>query len=305
MAIKNISIIGLGALGILYAEHFSQKLHTEDFQIIADEKRIQHYQKEGIYCNEALCQFNYVTPHTARSTSDLIIIATKFDGLAEAIQMIQPLVGEQTIILSVINGIISEEMLAEAFGYHRVLYCVAQGMDAAKKGNHMTYVNKGILCIGADHPEMSQKALSDVADFFQKTQLPFEVDDHMRHRLWGKFMLNVGVNQTLASLEGTYQDIFFDGPARETMIGAMKEVIQLANLEGVALNETDLNYWLDVLTKLRPDGKPSMAQDVEAKRKSELPLFAGTVLTLAKKHNLATPYNEALYEKILQKEQAY
>ncbi|MBQ0140762.1 MAG: ketopantoate reductase family protein [Kurthia sp.] len=305
MTIQSISIIGLGALGILYAEHFTKHLHNENLQIIADESRIQRYESQGIYCNGELCHFNYATPGSIHTPSDLIIVATKFEGLEEAIQTIKPLVGEQTIILSVINGIISEEMLAEAFGYQHVLYCVAQGMDAVKQKNQMTYVNKGLLCIGNDHPEMSSQALSSVATFFEKSQLPFEIDANMRHRLWGKFMLNVGVNQTLASIEGKYGDIFLDGPPRQTMVGAMREVIQIANLEGVALTESDLDYWLQVLSKLSPDGKPSMAQDVGAKRKSELPLFAGTVLKLARKHQLAVPYNESLYDIITQKEMLY
>lgn len=305
MTINNVSIIGLGALGILYAEHFTKHLSQKAIQIIANEQRIQRYKKEGVYCNGELCQFNYVAPTDIHSTSDLIIIATKFDGLDDAIQTIKPLVGEQTIILSVINGIISEEILAEAFGFEQILYCVAQGMDAHKIGNQMTYVNKGILCIGADQPAMSQQALSDVADFFTKTHLPFEIDPNMRHRLWGKFMLNVGVNQTVAAIEGTFKDIFVEGEARQTMIGAMREVIQIANLENVPLTEADLDYWLDVLSKLTPDGKPSMAQDVEARRKSELPLFAGTVRQYAKKHGISVPFNDALYAQITEKEMSY
>lgn len=305
MTIKNISIIGLGALGILYADHFTKYLPKKNVQIIADEHRIQRYKKQGLYCNGELCHFNYLQPSAIHTPADLIIIATKFDGLAEAIQIIKPLVGEQTIILSVINGIVSEDMLAQEFGFEHVLYCVAQGMDAHKINNQMSYMNKGILSIGADHPEMSKQSLSKVANFFTATKLPFEVDVNMHHRLWGKFMLNVGVNQTVAAIEGTFNDIFIEGAARQTMIGAMKEVIQIANLEDVQLTDQDLNYWLDVLSTLNPAGKPSMAQDVEAKRKSELPLFAGTVLQLAEKHKISVPYNQSLYDIITKKEMAY
>lgn len=305
MSIKSVSIIGLGALGILYADHFTKRLPKEDVQIIADQQRIHRYEKEGIYCNGELCHFNYVTPEAITKTSDLIIIATKFDGLEDAIRTIRPLVGEQTVILSVINGIISEELIGEAYGFEHVLYCVAQQMDAYKVGNDMSYVNKGVLCIGDGYPGMSTQAISRVAEFFTLAELPYEIDDNMRHRLWGKFMLNVGLNQTVASIEGTFSDVFDEGEARTTMIGAMKEVIQLANLEGVALNEDDLSYWLDILSKLNPAGKPSMAQDVDARRISELPLFAGTVLQLGQKHQLATPVNSELFRLMTEKERQY
>lgn len=305
MTIKKVSIIGLGALGILYAEHFTNNLPKNALQVIADKNRIARYTEEGIYCNNIRYDFNYIAPEEITEPSDLIIVATKFDGLEEAIQAIKPAVGKDTIILSVINGIISEDVIAAAFGYEHVLYCVAQGMDALKKGNQMSYVNKGVLCIGADHPSMDSAAVQKVADFFTETQLPFEIDDQMRHRLWGKFMLNVGVNQAVASIEGTFADVFKEGEPRMIMICAMEEVLTLANLEGVELSKADLNYWLDVLSTLNPDGKPSMAQDVEAKRKSELPLFAGTVLQLAEKHRIDTPYNAMLYTIIHEKELKY
>lgn len=305
MTIKKVSIIGLGALGILYAEHFTNNLPKNALQVIADKERITRYTEDGIYCNGLRYDFNYIAPENITEPSDLIIVATKFDGLEDAIQAIKPAVGKNTIILSVINGIISEDVIAAAFGYEHVLYCVAQGMDALKKGNRMSYVNKGVLCIGADHPSMDSEAVKKVAHFFKETKLPFEIDEQMRHRLWGKFMLNVGVNQAVASIEGIFADVFKEGEPRTIMISAMEEVLTLANLEGVKLTKDDLNYWLDILATLNPDGKPSMAQDVEAKRKSELPLFAGTVLKLAEKHSIDVPYNAMLYSIIHEKELKY
>ena len=104
----------------------------------------------------------------------------------------------------------------------------------------------------------------------------------MQHRLWGKFMLNVGVNQTVAIYKGNYGTIQKHGEARDTMVSAMREVITLANKEGINLTEKDLEYWLDVLSRLDPNGKPSMAQDIDNKRFSEVDLFAGTVIEMGK-----------------------
>lgn len=139
----------------------------------------------------------------------------------------------------------------------------------------------------------------EVAEFFDRTGIPYEVDTNMIKRQWGKFMLNVGVNQTVAVYRGNYGTIQVEGEPRETMIAAMREVIRIAQYEGVTLKEDDLSYWLNVLDQLNAEGKPSMAQDVEAGRKSEVELFAGTVIALYKKHKLAQPTtNKMLYENI-------
>jgi len=305
MKINTVSIIGLGALGIMYAHHFSKKLPKENVRIIADHERINRYLQNGIYCNGELCTFNYVTPDESVSPSDLILFTVKFDGLQEAIESVKKHVGKDTIFMSALNGIISEEMIGEAFGFENVLYCVAQGMDAVKVGNQLTFDHKGKLVFGDHEPGIISDKTKAVEEFFKLVELPYEVDTKMKHRIWGKFMLNVGVNQTVAVYKSNYGEVLREGEARQTMIAAMREVIQISEKEGINLSEADLDYWLKVLGTLSPEGKPSMAQDIEAKRFSEVELFSGTVLKYAEKHGLEAPVNKMLYEKIISIESEY
>ena len=79
----------------------------------------------------------------------------------------------------------------------------------------------------------------------------------------------------------------------------------LSKLENVPLKENDLSYWLNVLSTLNTEGKPSMRQDVEAKRLSEVELFAGTVLAFGIKHNYPTPVNQIFYDKMQAMEKTY
>ncbi|MEC5423887.1 ketopantoate reductase family protein [Virgibacillus sp. C22-A2] len=304
MKIKNVSIVGLGALGILYGHHLSKKIPKMNLRIIADKDRIEKYQKNGIYCNGELCDFQYVTPEETVESADLIIFAVKFSGLHDAIKSVEKHVGDNTIFLSTLNGISSEREIGTYYGFDKILYCVAQGMDAVKEGNQQSYDNFGILCFG-EKEGIDTPKVKRLADFFQEVEMPFELDANMNKRQWGKFMLNVGVNQTVALIEGDYGEIQKDGKARDMMISAMREVIALSSYEGINLTEVDLQYWLEVVGKLSPHGKPSMRQDLEAKRKSELGLFAGTVVELGKKHGVHTPVNEELHRRIHEMEQEF
>ena len=298
MTIKKVSIIGLGALGILFGHHLSKKMPKEDLRIIADQERIKKYETDNVYCNGERCQFHYVTPEEFCEPADLLIFTVKFSGLKNAIQAVKHHVGENTIILSALNGITSEAIIGETYGMEKVLYSVAQGMDAVKVGNELTYDHMGMLCFGDRESGLLSDKVKSVAAFFDKVGFPYEIDLHMDKRQWGKFMLNVGVNQTVAVYKSNYGEIQKEGPARDTMISAMREVITLSEKEGVHLTEDDLNYWLHVLGTLSPEGKPSMAQDIEANRHSEVELFAGTVLELGKKYGVPTPVNKELYDKI-------
>ncbi|MGM9926472.1 MAG: ketopantoate reductase family protein [Bacillus sp. (in: firmicutes)] len=305
MAIKKVSIIGLGALGILFGNHLAKKMPNGDVRIIADQERILRYENEKVYCNGEACHFHYVTPEEDCEPADLLIFSVKFNGLEKAIQAVKKHVGKQTIILSLLNGISSERIIGGAFGMEKVLYCVAQGMDAVKVGNALTYDHMGMLCFGDKESGIISQKAKAVATFFEQVQLPYELDTNMYRRQWGKFMLNVGVNQTVAVYKSNYGEVQREGKARDTMIAAMREVIALSEREGVQLTEEDLCYWLTVLGTLSPNGKPSMAQDVEACRFSEVGLFAGTVIELGKKYHVSTPVNQELYERIREMESHY
>lgn len=305
MEIKTVSIIGLGALGILFGNHLSKRMPKENLRIIADRDRINKYESNNVYCNGELCKFNYMTPEQLCKPADLIIFAVKYDGLEDAIKAVKNQVGEKTIILSALNGITSEAVIGEAYGMDKILYCVAQGMDAVKVGNKLTYEHMGMLCFGEGEPGIISPKVKKVAEFFEKMEVPYEAVTDMNKRLWGKFMLNVGVNQTVAVYESNYGEIQKEGQARDTMISAMREVMALSEKTGINLTESDLNYWLKILSTLSPEGKPSMRQDLEARRYSEVELFSGTVIKIGEKYGIQTPVNQYLYDKIKSIESQY
>ena len=303
MTIKRVSLIGLGALGVLIGHEISKRM--PDLRIIADRARIDRYEKDGVFSNGERCRFHYVTPQESVESADLILFAVKFTHLAEAIEAVRGHVGEQTILLSLLNGISSEEVIGQAFGMDKVVYCVAQGMDAVKTGNRLNYAHRGQLCFGDKEPGVISDKVRAVDDFFNAAEIPHTVETQMSRKLWGKFMVNVGVNQVLAVYGDSYASIHKPGERRDMMIAAMREVMALSEKEGILLNDDDLNYWLGVIDGLNPQGKPSMLQDVEAKRASELELFAGTVLRLGEKYGIEAPVNAMLYERMKEIENQY
>jgi 2-dehydropantoate 2-reductase len=169
MEIKKVSIIGLGALGILFGHFLSKRMPKEDLRIVGDVARIRKYQEEKVYCNGECCEFNYVNPKEQIEPADLIIFTVKFDGLDDAIQAVRHHVNENTIILSALNGISSEEIIGDTYRMENILYCVAQGMDAVKVGNQLTYHNIGMLSFGDRKPGIVSGNTKKVAAFFERS----------------------------------------------------------------------------------------------------------------------------------------
>lgn len=293
--IQKVSLIGLGALGVMYSKHLSEVLPEGALRIIVDNERKQRYMREGIYCNGELCSFNYVTPDEDVGTSDLIIFSVKYNQLDEAIKAVSKHVGENTIIISVLNGIVSEQDIARAYGIQHMLYCVAQGMTVIKDKNMVNYVNKGLICFGELDELKNSSKVQSLMEFFDHVGLPYEVNNQMRTKLWSKLLANVGINQTVAYYNGTNRTIQEQGTPRNMMVGAMKEVIRVAACEGVYLTDDDIEYWLKIIDTLEPEGMPSMAQDKRSGRSTEVELFAGTIVRLGKYYHIEVPINTLFY----------
>lgn len=294
--IKTIDIVGLGALGVMYADFFTKKLGKENVRVLADKERIERYRKEQITFNGEVCDFQYCDAAKESRPSELMLFAVKYGALETAMEENAHLIGEDTVLLSVLNGIRSEEDLGRKFGGEKVVHCIAQKMAAMKEGGTAICNNTGELAVGV-LGEGREENLAAVKDFFDRTGFAYSCPEDMRHAMWGKLLCNVGVNQTVSLFEGTYRSVHQEGEAREMMKAAMRETIRVANAEGVDLSDKDMADWISVIDGLNPDGEPSMRQDSKAGRKTEVALFAGTICELGKKHGIATPVNDRFLEK--------
>lgn len=297
-AIKTVAFVGAGALGILFGQQMTKTLGKEHVYFIVDEARKQRYQREKFFCNGQPCDFSYQS--VPQTTADLIVFTTKYTTLADAISLAKPFAGSDTLFISCINGITSEQDLANAFGATHVLGCVAQGMDATKKDNAVIYQNMGQLVFGTLKDGQAQLATA-LQTLLEAAHIPHTYSTDIQHSLWSKLMLNVGVNQACAVYDCTYRGVQEkESEAHRMMVAAMQEALVVANAHGIHLTQQELDEWVSIVDTLNPDGMPSMRQDTLAGRKTEKALFAGTICNLGKTHGIATPVNDLFLEKLNQ-----
>lgn len=295
--IRSAALIGLGALGIL----FGRKM--PGVQVIADPERAARYAAQPVLCNGEECHFSYVAPEKGKPV-DFLLVAVKATVLDEAIREIAPFVGPDTVILSVLNGITSEERIEAAYPGH-TLWSVAIGMDATRTGRTLTFKSAGKIQFGEKDGRMTPRVKA-VARYLTACGIENEPCADILYKQWHKLMVNDGLNQAAAAFNLPYGGLAQPGPARDKMLQAMQEVIRLANLEGVPLPPDNDVTWLDAaMPTFHPEGMPSMRQDVLAQRPTEVEEFAGVVRRLAKKHGMPTPANDFFYERIRAIEAGY
>ena len=302
--INKVYISGLGAIGSAYAS----RIYDADpglVTVIADQDRIRRYSQNGIIVNSKPYPFRFVTPEAAEGPADLILIAVKQHHLQQCIRDICRFVGPETIILSLLNGITSEEIIGREYGMDKLLYSFVVGTDAVREGTATRFSNMGRIVFGERTNLNHSPKVTGVKQFFDRVGVPCQIPGNMLRELWWKFMMNVGINQTSAVLRAPYGVFQKVGEARELMEMACRQVIRLSEKTGINLMEEDINSYLKIINTLSPLGKTSMLQDVEASRKTEVEIFSGTVIELGRKYGVETPVNEVLWRMIRTLEQTY
>ena len=327
---KTIRFIGAGALGLLFADQMRQKLtDTDHLEFVMDAERAARHSKDIYTINQREVHFRMITPEQAaeEGVADLILVGVKYPQFSSAMDTMETSVGENTIIISMMNGVDSEELLGRRFGREKVLFNVSQGMDAQRYGTSLTYTQHGYLYVGiptaeqlcgldAEDPLTTEQAaelhrelaakLDAACRIFEETGVSYVREDNILYRLWSKFMLNVGCNQVCMVANKGY------GPCLEhesleyaLMTGAMREVCVLAQAKGIPIGEKELAEYVALEKTLDPNAIPSMGQDRRQKRRSEVEMFAGAVIRMGQEFGLDMPVNEYLRRRVHEIEAEY
>jgi 2-dehydropantoate 2-reductase len=293
-AIERICIIGAGAMGAAYASMFYD-LDPRCVSLVAKGERYEKLAKGGLIVNGRHYPVPVINPEGHASPCDFIMVAVKNHHLSEAIRDMDPVIGKDTVILSVMNGIDSEEQIGSVYGMANLLYAVVVGIDAVRQGNIVTFSKQGKLVFGEADNRVPSDRVRTLQSLFHRAGIAYETPPDMIRALWWKFMINVGINQVSAVLRAPYRVFHHSQESRELAEAAMKEVLALARELKITLADKDIQDFYPYLFAMSPDGKTSMVQDVEAKRKTEVEMFAGKVIDLGRKHGIPTPVNETLF----------
>ena len=295
--IKKVAILGAGAMGAYFASRF---FDTAGFStvLIAKGNRLDKLKSKGLVVNGKFYAIPVIHPDEATSPVDLIIVALKHHHLEEAVQDLEKLVGDSTTIISIMNGLESEEYIGSIYGMDKMLYAVSVAIDALRQGNQITYTKPGKHYFGeAVNAHLSQRVLR-VQEAFDRAGIVYETPEDMTRMMWWKFMINVGVNQASAVMRAPL-GIFQKSPEAQGLMEAlMKEVIALTDVMDVNLTNRDIEEWYTFLNVLSPQGKTSMLQDIEAGRKTEVEMFGEKVVELGKAHGVPTPVNQTVLQII-------
>lgn len=208
MDIKKVAVLGAGAVGSYVIWGLSARRDIE-LGVVADGPRGERLRKDGCAINGKIYRPAVWTPQEAHD-ADLLIVCLKYGALPGALDSIKAVTGPHTTIMSLMNGVDSEDIIASAVGGEHLLYSlikVASHKEA--DGFHFDPATTAGIIFGEKEPPCDSPRVKAVEALFGGTELHFRATDCIREEMWSKFRLNVCNNLPQAILGagvGCYRD---------------------------------------------------------------------------------------------------
>lgn len=294
MKIQSVAVLGAGAVGSYVIWGLSERKDIK-LGIIAEGERAGRL-KKGCKINDVTYHPEVWTPQEAHGV-DLLIVCLKYGALPGALESIRAIVGEHTIVMSLMNGVDSEEIIAEAIGASHMIYSVIK-VASHKEGGGYYFVPEttiGIIFGELQAPYDSERVQA-IEALFADTGIHYRSTEFAQEEMWSKFRLNVCNNLPQAIL-GAGVGCYTDSEHMKAISdGLRNELETIAAAKGIDMSKIEASSKHG--SPVRASAKFSTLQDIEAGRHTEIDMFSGALMRMGKELGIPTPYNEYTYHMI-------
>ncbi|MBQ7918595.1 MAG: ketopantoate reductase family protein [Lachnospiraceae bacterium] len=292
MQIQKVALLGAGAVGAYFIWGLAEKL-GDNFCVIAKGERKERLEREGLIINGQPYTFSVKEP-TQVDGVDLLLVSSKQDGLVEALEDIKTIVDANTIVISLLNGVTSEEIIGNAIGMEHVLYSVMR-IASIREGNHITFSPESTagVFVGEKGISAPTERILALKAFFENTDIRFHFVEDIVLDMWTKYASNISQNLPQAIL-GVGFGAYIDSVHVNHIAACLwREVAQVANAKGIPFD-----HELLLFRGSNFKARFSTLQDIDAGRHTEIDMFTGEMMRMAAELNIPVPYCEYTYHLI-------
>jgi 2-dehydropantoate 2-reductase len=291
-----VAVVGAGAMGSLFGGLLAAS--GEDVTLVdVWREHIDAINSEGLRIGGSkgshIVRVKATTDPSSVGPVDLIIIFVKSYDTLKATKDALPMVKEDTVFLSLQNGLGHFEKISEAAGSERVISGTTAHGCTLKGPGEIVHAGRGPTIIGELDGRETER-VCDIRDALVRAGIETEISRNITGALWSKVLVNVGINP-LTAINGVRNGELLEDPEiKETIRQAVEEAITVAEALGIDLGPGDQLEHVYKVARATALNRSSMLQDVERGRKTEIDALNGIVVRLAKTLGVDTPVNEAL-----------
>ena len=295
-------IVGAGAMGCLLGS-FLASVKEDVWLVDIWEEHVARIKKNGLMVMKEgkpeIVKVHATTDPREVEICDVVIISTKFHHTRNAVQGALCMIGDETVVMTIQNGIGNVEIISEFVNPKQIIFGLTT-LGSVMKGPGMIEVtffqnaDTFLWSLVGEPWDKVQNAIS----VFNRAGLNFHLSPDVRERIWKKLCLNASVSMVLSIPKLKCGDFINQPSSFELIKGLIYEIVAVANKEGVILKPEEAYEYVLTLGKQAPDHLPSPLMDVLNCRKTEIDCLNGAIVEKAKLYGIEVPYNTVIYHLV-------
>ena len=303
-----IAVLGAGAMGCLYGGMLAEAGHQVVFVDIR-RKQVEALNRIGLEIETAnrtrrITNIRAVSDPAEAGRVELVLVFVKAVHTELAMQNARGLIGENTVILTLQNGLGNIEKLNAVAGQARVVAGTSGHGSTSLQAGRIRHAGIGNTVIGEQNGAHSER-IKTLAALFNHAGITTEISENITGLIWTKLIVNVGIN-ALTALSGLRNGQLLDYPESQALMqSAIEEACNVAQAKGFRFEVEDLAEYTRNIALKTAQNRSSMLQDVLAKRRTEISVINGAVAEQGESLGIAVPVNRILTDLLLLKEKAY
>ena len=292
-----VVVFGAGGVGAFYGGLLARA--GQDVRFVARGAQLDALRRQGLHISSlALGEIDIPPLRASHRASDLgpadlVLVAVKAHQTAGILDDIAVLVGPDTLLMALQNGIEADDVLSGRFGADRVVGAVVYVGATLERPGFVRHVAAGTLVIG-DRGAVGAGRVERVREVLASTGLPVRVTPDIERQRWHKLAWNASFNAISALTLRSTQDLLATPATRDLLVGLMHEVVAVAKARGVTLGESDIEQLVGATEKSAPI-RTSMLVDRERGRPLETDAIVGVVVRAGREAGVPTPIASVLY----------
>ena len=304
-----IAIIGVGAMGSVYAALLADKGKHEVWAIDTWKEHVEAIRSKGLRVEGAsgdrTVKINATTDPADVKDADLVIVATKYDGVGAAAKAALAVGKDDAPILAIQNGLGSAEIVAEIVGSKRIMMGVVGGFGASMKGpGHAHHNGMEFLRLGEMNGGLTPR-LEVVANAWRTGGFKVLTFADIHKMVWEKLICNCTYSGTCALTGLRVGEVQANPEAWAIASACASEAYAVARKKGINLDFTDPVAYVKAFGQKIPNARPSMLLDHMAGRKAEVDNINGAIPREGAKVGVATPVSSVVVALLKAKEAGF
>ena len=306
-----IAVMGVGGVGGYYgsllARHYAENRDVEVI-FIARGTHLEAIRTNGL---KMLSQKGEFTVKPALATDnpvacgpvDILLLCTKGYDLEDSTRLVSPCVDENTVVISLLNGVNNTERLRSVLHKRKILNgCVYLSAHILRPGVIQQIGGSGKLFFGGESDlPVDGKGVENI---LLAADIDAEYSRDIESIVWEKYIFICPFASATTFLDRTIQGVLDDAEGKALLEGLLGEVLHIAEKLGVNLPENIRKITIDKAFTFPYETKTSMQKDVEDGKKTEIDTFTGYIVKTARKQGVSAPHHERVYDVLKKRLQA-